>query len=372
MMASSVPDASLWDLSQLVTNIFLGSGLAPILITLILGQLVSQCIAADCMLDFINNYVMLFTTHLALGIETLGLLHCTYLVQMLFSAMDKDEKSKNDNEFPRSTLQSIFFWLRVLLSLALLGFAFAVTLSALFSGQTRMWDVPYSVSVVFFFSLMGFVGMMEGMQIALFAVVNLPEELLQQHAVAHSNCRVIFFGDNMQAFLIGRQVCVTGCMMLLARVTTIKMDSHDEATVFGVSPGVQRFFNTGLLGAVITTIVASLAWRIIAQSSPIAFLSNPLVSVIIRLCLMLEMSGICSAAWVLARFVKAIMKYEPDEVYLDDAEPTHGCEPLTARDEDIDRLFKRSSIVSRRSSIVSSCSSVVSLQSGVVGQFINH
>ena len=155
----------------------------------------------------------------------------------------------------------------------------------------------------------------------------------------------------MQAFLIGRQICVTVCTFLVARITTINVD-EDEETIFGVSPGAQRFFNTGLLGAVITTIVASLVWRIIASSFPIAFLSNPLIAIIIRVCLFLERSGVCSAAWVLARLVKAIMKYEPDEVYLDEAEPTHGSEPITERDEDIDRLFMRSSIASLQSDLV--------------------
>jgi hypothetical protein len=86
---------------------------------------------------------------------------------------------------------------------------------------------------------------------------------------------------------------------------------------FGVSSGIQDFFNTGLLGAVITTIVASLAWRIIASSFPIAFLSNPLIYVIIRLCLILEASGICSAAWLLALIHKQVAGYyQLDEVYV--------------------------------------------------------
>jgi hypothetical protein len=83
-----------------------------------------------------------------------------------------------------------------------------------------------------------------------------------------------------------------------------------EDTIFGVSSGIQEFFNTGLLGAVITTIVASLAWRIIASSFPIAFLSNPLIYVIIRLCLVLEASGICSAAWLLALVHKQVLQLE--------------------------------------------------------------
>lgn len=350
-MAATLSQATLWDLNDVVTDVVLESGLALILITLILGQLVAQVNAADCMLDFINNYIMLGTTYLALGLETLGLLHCTYLVQMVFS----QKKKKNDNDKNEiSTGERIFFWLRVFLSLTLLGFAMAVTLSALFHGQTTSWEgLPNIVSVLVFFGLMGLVGMMEGMQIALFAVINMSEAKLQRESpVAYGNCRAIFGReDAMQAFLIGRQICVTVCTFLIARITTIRVEDDDnndeeQENIFGVPDSLQTFFNTGLLGAVITTIVASLVWRIIASSFPMAFLSNPLVAVLIRICLLLERSGICSAAWVLARLVKAIMKYEPDEVYLDVAEPTHGIEPVTERDEDIDRLFMRSSITS--------------------------
>ena len=47
-----------------------------------------------------------------------------------------------------------------------------------------------------------------------------------------------------------------------------------------------------------------------------AFLSNPLIYVIIRLCLLLEASGVCSAAWLLALVHKQIVGYQLDEVYV--------------------------------------------------------
>jgi Silicon transporter len=316
-MGSAV-DVSLWGLSTGIMEVFFDTGLALILVTIQLGQLTAQVNAAGCMLDFVNNYFMLFTTYVSLGIEFSGLLHSVYLVQMFFAKMAG--KPVESNESPRNKVQNIFFWFRVLMSFTILGFAFAVTLSALFADQTTMWaGIPSAVSVVVFFILMCFVGMMEGMQIALFAVVNLPEEELLQHAIAHRNCQLTFAGHNLKAFLIGRQICVTVCMFVVARITTLNV-SEGEDTIFGVSAGMQSFFNTGLLGAVITTIVASLAWRIVASSFPVAFLSNPLIYVIIRLCLILEASGICSAAWLLAKIHKNVAGFQLDEVYLGTAE----------------------------------------------------
>jgi len=351
LLSSVIADVQLWGLGDSVKAILLDSGFALMVVTIVLGQLLAQLNAANCMLDFINNYHMLYlVTYPSLLVEFSGLLHSVYLVQMLFSKIGggtssskqgsgEGTESEIEEKPPRNLVQSFFFWARVLFSLTVLGFAFAVTLTALFQGQTTMWkSVPNVVSVVLFFGLMSFVGMMEGMQIAFFAVLNCPEEKLAMHGVAQKNCRLAFRGENLQSFLIGRQICVTICTFLIARITTLDVQVGVGENIFGVSDGLQTFFNTGLLGAVITTIVSSLAWRIIASSFPLAFLSNPLVNISIHLCLLFEASGVCSSAWILARYHKILVKYQPDEVYLENAKP-QSSEPNSTRDKDIDRFM---------------------------------
>ena len=112
-------------------------------------------------------------------------------------------------------------------------------------------------------------------------------------------------------------MCVTLCTFFIARITTINVDTQSgEGNIFGVSDGAQAFFNTGLLGAIITTIVGSLAWRIIAASFPLPFLGNPVIYIILRLCLLIEASGICSAAWLLALINRQIFGYQDDQVYI--------------------------------------------------------
>ena len=106
-------------------------------------------------------------------------------------------------------------------------------------------------------------------------------------------------------------------------VGSLKMSDSDweiedgEGNIFGVSDGFQAFLDTGLLGAVVLAIIGSLIWRIMASSFPLAFMSNPLVYVIIRVCLIIEGTGICSAAWLLSLILKPIAGYQPDEVYID-------------------------------------------------------
>jgi hypothetical protein len=311
------PAPSVLGFPPLLTEIFLSSGLALIMMTTTLGQLTAQINAAIAMLDFINNYAMLLTTYISLAIECSGLLHAVYLVQVVFAKIAGTPIESK--EPPRSVVFDLLFWGRVLMSVTILGFAFAVTLTALFQGSTTMYSgVPEWASVLILFILMAFVGLLEGMQIALFAVVNLPEDDLKNYTLAAKTCALVFRDSNLQAFLIGRQICATICTFIIARITSINVEiGSDGATnIFGVGNGWQNFFNTGLLGALITTVVGSLAWRIIAASFPVAFLSNPLIFLIVQLCLLLEASGACSAAWLLAWIHKKVVGYHLDVVYI--------------------------------------------------------
>jgi hypothetical protein len=140
---------------------------------------------------------------------------------------------------------------------------------------------------------------------------------------AKKTCELLFRGEgrNLPGFMIGRQLCVVSCMFFIARVTSLNVDvDAGEATLWGVSNAWQKFFNTGLLGAIITTIVASIAWQLVASAFPIAFLSNPFTYILLRVCLFLEATGIASGAWVLAWILQKICGFQRDEVYIGTAD----------------------------------------------------
>jgi len=106
-------------------------------------------------------------------------------------------------------------------------------------------------------------------------------------------------------------------MFLLARITTTDVDPDiSPVTVLGMPPTLQNFFNTGLPGALITTVVASLAWRIIAACFPVEFMASPLVYITIQSCLLVEATGIFSAAWLMADGLKVATGLRNDEEYL--------------------------------------------------------
>merc|ERR1712203_1220883 len=160
------------------------------------------------------------------------------------------------------------------------------------------------------------------MQIAFFAVTKMDKAEVAQAKCAKMTCDVLFKdgGRNLPGFMIGRQICVVGCMFIVARVCTLNVEVGTGNNVLGVSDGVQSFFNTGLLAALITTIIGSIAWQLVAGQFPIAFLSNPVVYFLLRWCLFLEFTGICSGSWVLARVAELVTGWKTDEHYVGTAE----------------------------------------------------
>jgi len=273
------------------------------------------------MLDYINTYFAVFTFYTAMAIEFSGLMHVSYFIQKCVGwAAGKPIQS---NEPPKSALQAAFFWFRVVLSAVVLCFSLAVTLEGLFTGNTTMWDgVPNAVAVILFFLLMSVVGLLEGMQIAFFAVAKLKKSERGRAPFALKTCELLFRGEghNLPGFMIGRQLCVVSCFFIIARVTSLNVEPGNGNNIFGVSDAAQTFFNMGFLGAVITTILGSITWQLVASAFPLAFLSNPMVYVFLRICLFLEATGIASGAWVLAGLHKRVAGFQRDEVYIGTAE----------------------------------------------------
>merc|ERR1719356_885108 len=120
--------------------------------------------------------------------------------------------------------------------------------------------------------------------------------------------------------MIGRQLCVVTCFFVVARVTTQNVDMDKDENVLGLPDGVQEFLNLGFQGALITTILGSISWQLVAGAFPVAFLSNPVTYILLRICLLLEATGICNGAWVLAGLHKSIAGFQRDEVYIGTAE----------------------------------------------------
>lgn len=326
--AAPIKGAELWNLPNIVQQLFLGAGLSEIFFTVMVGQLSAEVNASLCMLDYINDPFSYFTAIASLALEFSGIIHFSYAIRYMFCyAASTKVESK---EPPRSVTQQLFFWGRVAFSFGCLVFAFCVTLVALFGGKTTLWEgIPPAAGLVLFFVLMAIVGLFESTQIAYFAVAKLRVNERGTSIWAKKTCDLLYAGKDGQAginlpgFMIGRQLFVVSCMFFVAKVTSCNVQPG-EPTIFGVSEGVQAFFNTGLLGALITTIIGSIAWRLAAATFPIFFLSIIPSYIGLRICLALNACGLLNGAWVLGWIHKKLAGFQEDEVYIGTAEERAG------------------------------------------------
>jgi silicon transporter len=317
LCGAPLPNSDVLGLPQWLQEIFLGSGLAMVLMVVTIGQLTPQVNASRCMLDYVNNHFMTVTLWVTLLIEKTGVIHSCYCIQYLFYWLAG--KTLVTNEPPRTTTQAFFFWVRCLWSFAILGFALAVTIEALLQGQTTMWrGVPRSVSVILLFVLLSVVGMLEGMQIAFLAVSKLDKDERGSRFMAMKTCELLFRreGKDLPGFTFGRQMTVTLCFFIIARLTTPNVEVGVDPNIFGVSDPIQRFFNVGFLGAIITTILGSISWQLVASAFPLEFLSNPFVYIFLRFALVLEATGICAGASFLGIVHKNLAGFQIDELYI--------------------------------------------------------
>jgi hypothetical protein len=219
-----------------------------------------------------------------------------------------------ENGSPRkSHLRKFAFWARVALSVFIIGFTLVVTFYAIFRGETKMWNgVPAYASVILLLGLTFIAGIMDALQIAFMAVVHMPEDELKKHPVAQRNCQHVFSGQNLQMFMVGRQIFHTFILFTIARIISLDFSEN----VFGVSNFVQKMLEVGVLGALMTTAFASLSWRILANTFPMAFLSCPLTAPIIYICILFDRCGICYVAWPMARIVETVFNFKDDSYYL--------------------------------------------------------
>ncbi len=318
------PEVDVLGLPDGVKFVFLDVGLAMIVFTSVLGQLTAQVNASHMMIDYVDNYFALFTLYACMAVEISGVMHSSYLIRNILSVISG--RPIASNEPPREGFALALFWGRVLMSLAILGFSLAVTVVALWQGDTsasvKYPGIPRGLAVVLLFVFMAVVGMLEGMQIAFFAVAKLPANQRGTSFFGRKTSELLFKGNgqNLPGFMIGRQLAVVCSFFLVGSFTSLTIQPGTGDNIFGVSDGAQAFLNWGFQGAVVTTILASISWQLVASACPVAFLNNPFAYVLLVVALFLESTGLCSGAWVLARVQKRACGFQYDEVYVGTSE----------------------------------------------------
>merc|ERR1711937_425351 len=166
---------------------------------------------------------------------------------------------------------------------------------------------------------MGMLACAEGLQVSLLALALMPASTYRdKFPLAHRTCQLAFTGENMQAFLIGRQFLTAMNMVLLARVTSYA--GSDGALLPGGDWKMGQVFNevllqTGFLGAILVVNVAQLASQVTASIFPIAVINNHIMNWMLRLTLLIEAIGIVNACWPLAWLLDRAFQMVPDPVH---------------------------------------------------------
>lgn len=317
-------------------------GFSGAITTIVIAQLISQIVASRCNIDYLNFY---FHYYAVLGVclftEFIGLMHFVYLIQKAVVAY-KGTPEANQKQV-KNQGNPVFFWGRVVWSTGVLGLCLAIVMTSLFDGATGLKktipDMPESVGFIVFLALCGVVHCTEGLQVALFAMQKMQPEEYQSHR-ANANAQVAFAGDNLQCFLIGRQALTALSMFMLSLVASVrddltKMNTYTYAngttyqleekyTILGVGDGFSAAFcETGLVGAVVLTIIASLSGQVIASAFPLGFCGFPGMWITLYSCLLVEFTGICHFSWPLADGVQALMgdMMQDDYVYIKSEKP---------------------------------------------------
>lgn len=327
---------------QLVDGFMTGlvkTGFVSALTTIVIGQLVSQIVASRCNIDYLNYRFQFYGVFgVCLFVEWIGLMHFVYLIQKAVVQLRGTDEAKRKQVENQGN--PVFFWSRVVISTGVLGLCFAIVVASLFNGDTNLKttipEMPNGVGFVVFLALCLLVHCTEGLQVALFAMQKMDPKEFEVHAGAKANGEVAFSGTNLQGFLIGRQALTALSMFMLSLICSVQGDLtetttqllangtsvtivNDGRTILGLGDGFSgAFIETGLVGAVVLTMIASLSGQVIASAFPLSFCGFPGMWIVLYACLFVEFVGLTHFSWPLADGVEYAMgKYmQPDQVYI--------------------------------------------------------
>ena len=199
---------------------------------------------------------------------------------------------------------------RFVYSALLLIFSCVVTFYAIIEQKTNFWhSVPGWAALLLFLLLLFWLGLMEGLQVGLppclpacytagnvqVALVELkrqdPQTYRHSHPRAYKLGQAASKSDNVEKFLMGRQMFVVFIVFFSAKLTTIHSESQDDF-LFPIPDWFRSvFLETGILACVLVVILAQLMPQIVAAHYPVAFLEFSIMKYGYYACIFLEWTG---------------------------------------------------------------------------------
>jgi len=198
----------------------------------------------------------------------------------------------------------IFDYFRYVISACLLVFSFTVTGYAIVTQKTGFWkEVPGWAALLLFILVLFLLGVVEGLQLALVELKRQkPNTYKNSHPSAYRLGEIASQGDNIEKFLVGRQMIVVFLVFFAAKLTAITVPGQEF--LFPVPAWVSSvFLETGLLASIVVVIVAQLTPQIVASVFPVQFLELAFMRPVYYMCLFLEFTGVSHVCWVLVHLL---------------------------------------------------------------------
>jgi hypothetical protein len=306
-----------WHWSAEASQFFWANSVLLMILIAAFAQLVSQLLAAQKMLGFLNLpfYALYTIVYPCMIVESVGLTHSSYLLKDFLVRIAGIDKSTADPE--KQLPKNFFYYARCLLSVAAVIFSFVFIVKGLAMKQTNAtegigWSkLPGWAAVLLSLFFIYLIACAEGLQVSALALAKVPShEYRKKSPLAYRTTQLLYSGRNMQAFLVGRQFLVAMMIVLLSRVTSY---AGTEGKLIGTGEdwGMGEGFNagllqTGFLGAILVVNVGQLASQVAASIFPVACINNHIMHILLRMMLFVEFSGIVNACWPLTWALDAI------------------------------------------------------------------
>ena len=118
-----------------------------------------------------------------------------------------------------------------------------------------------------------------------------PQTYRHSHPRAYKLGQAAQKSDNVEKFLMGRQMFVVFIVFFSAKLTTIHSESQDDF-LFPIPDWFRSvFLETGILACVLVVVLAQLMPQIVAAHYPVAFLEFSIMKYGYYACIFLEWTG---------------------------------------------------------------------------------
>lgn len=309
-----------WSWTERLDSTLLQQHILYIFFVTVVGNLVTQSVAADKMLGFLNlplgHYYLCVLPSLA--IEWTGIAHVTYpirsLLVRLFKMPHEPEDAVRATTEP-TILATIFYWLRCSLSFLILMLSGTMVVLSLLAVDPESFDWPslgIGAAIAILIALLMVLSVFAGMQVSVVELYRTPVvKIIDDYPWAYKTFVLLHKNKNLQSVLIGRQVFVSAVVVLLSRAGVVASNTTD---FFGLPQWfVTVFMRTGILGTLFCVVVGQLTSRSLATSYPKAYLNSRFMYVMVWLTLTVSGLGFFNAAWPLGFLFMKIAKLNRKE-----------------------------------------------------------